>query len=70
MIRAEAENVLLVDTAGLRSETMCFHPKPCVCGDIEDGVAFDISPNMYGGWVVSFEDFEQMYLAAKAARGS
>jgi hypothetical protein len=53
-----------------------FEPGQCSCGSIEDGVSLEHAncenPQNYhqvkGGWVISFEDFERMYLAAKAAR--
>lgn len=42
------------------------------CGGIEDGVSFAHAGHTHktseGGWVISFADFEMMYLSAKAFR--
>lgn len=56
---------LCVDTQGL-GELFCFEPGPAGCGNIDDGVAFEIGNG--GCWVVSFDDLEKLYLAAKEAR--
>jgi hypothetical protein len=61
---------LVIRTAGLGTtvfgdETMRFTPGRRMCGDIEDGVVFDIGR---GGWVIRFDDLIRMAEAAKAAR--
>lgn len=55
-----------VDTAGLGGdEKMEFYKGPSSCGHISDGVGMNTGS---GGFVISFADFEEVYLAEKAAR--
>ena len=62
----ESDFGYIVDTAGLGGdEKMTFYKGPSSCGMITDGVGINAS---FGGWVISFEDFEKIYLLAKQER--
>lgn len=49
---------------------LCIAPGIWQCGEIRDGVAISFEENgkWSGGFVISFEDFERAYLAAKEIR--
>ena len=55
-----------VKTAGLGGdEKMRFGYDTNACGDIADGVSFNIG---HGCWVISFDDLERMYIKADKYR--
>jgi hypothetical protein len=65
-VTEEHPNFMQIKAAGLSSgNKMTFCPGICRCGDIHDGVSLDTGR---GAWVISFFDFESMYLAAKDRR--
>jgi hypothetical protein len=56
----------IVESAGLiPGEQMYFNAGINRCGNIRDGVSFNIGG---GGWVIPFTELEAMYEAAKAER--
>ena len=61
---------LKIPTQGLgHDDFLSFEPYTTQCGNITDGVGLSLSgPKMGGWWVISFENLECMYLAAKKAR--
>lgn len=58
-----------VRTAGLTPEGMTISPTIHECGAIKDGVAIRLAA-LRGSWVISFEDLERVYLAAKSRRAN
>lgn len=51
---------------GHTEKTLAFRPGVSVCGNIRDGVSF--ANGNEGGWVISFEDLEEMYILAVMKR--
>lgn len=63
-------SALKVPTQGLRSDAFLeFDPGISQCGNITDGVSMRLDvPQLKGWWLISFDNLECMYLAAKKAR--
>ena len=56
-------------SAGAAKDGLSFEAGPWAGDGIEDGVAFAVPGKFEGALVVSFSDFEEMYEAARRARG-
>jgi hypothetical protein len=54
-----------LNTAGRINNLVC-HSVESWCGDIQNGLGFSFGNE--GSWVVDFDDFEKLYLMAKAYR--
>lgn len=69
------EDLLLAEVAGHGHQYLMFRPW-CRCGNIDDGIGLSHwrvkdpkgVDDTEGGWVISFADLEEMYLAAKSLR--
>lgn len=66
-MNGEFEPIVLKTAGHSQGNLACDHAHAS-CGDIEDGVGFVFSVGRPGGWVVSFEDLEKVYLAVKKYR--
>ena len=56
----------ILETAGHSQGNLECRSFDSSCGNIDNGLGFNFTNQ--AGWVVSFEDFEKLYLAAKASR--
>jgi hypothetical protein len=55
-----------LETAGRGDSALVCDGLQSLCGNIKDGLAFQFGNS--GPWVVSFSDFEKLYLMARAYR--
>lgn len=62
------EKPIVLTTAGHTQGNLVCDGLDCWCGSIRHGLGFTFSIGRPGGWVVSFEDFEKVYLTAKKYR--
>jgi len=60
---------LKAPTEGATKDGLQFEVGPWAGEVIEDGVAFSLPDKFEGAFIVSFEDFEQVYKLARQVRG-